>query len=451
MAVGLIVLLLGVGLVTAGTGSAGAAESDESRLDEMHGDGTEENPYVIRDAEDLQAMQENTSAHYVLGTTIDAEETSTWEGGAGFEPIGSEDEPFTGTLDGRNHRITGLSIDRPGTEQVGLIGYTYEGTVENVVLEEASIKGGQQVGGVVGYNRGTIEDVIVSGTVQSTEETLGGLVGLNGGTIRDSSVRGTVEGTDDNVGGLVGVNSGSVDSSYAETEVRGAEIVGGLVGSNRGPVRASFAAGSVRGEEVVGGLMGANGDAVNDAYAVATANATESVGGLFGSNDGTVASSYAAGSVDGDRAAGGLAGSNDGIIEHAYWNVNTTGQRDAHSEADEESDEDIVGLSPAEITGENVTETTELDFENTWNATETYPRLQWESDRYVPSSAHDVPVDGELPPKAPESEDSESSGGTDFDTEREDDASTNPLPSPGFGAVTALVAVLLTAAVARRR
>ena len=74
------------------------------------GDGTKGNPYVIEDVDDLQNMSSNLSAHYVLGNDINASATARWNSGAGFKPIGTPSKRVTGSLDGKNHSITGLFI-----------------------------------------------------------------------------------------------------------------------------------------------------------------------------------------------------------------------------------------------------------------------------------------------------------------------------------------------------
>ena len=86
------------------------------------GSGTEADPYVITTVQQLQEMQDDLDAYYVLGNDIDASGTASWNGGAGFEPVGSYDPnySFTGTLDGRGHVITGLYIYRPSSNSIAL-------------------------------------------------------------------------------------------------------------------------------------------------------------------------------------------------------------------------------------------------------------------------------------------------------------------------------------------
>jgi hypothetical protein len=78
------------------------------------GSGTAGDPYIITTVGQLQEMKNNLSAHYALGKDIDASETVNWNGGAGFEPVGTSASTFAGSLDGRGYKITNLYINRSG-------------------------------------------------------------------------------------------------------------------------------------------------------------------------------------------------------------------------------------------------------------------------------------------------------------------------------------------------
>ena len=52
------------------------------------GSGMPANPYQITNATQLQEMQDDLSAHYVLMNDIDCSDTVNWNSGAGFEPVG---------------------------------------------------------------------------------------------------------------------------------------------------------------------------------------------------------------------------------------------------------------------------------------------------------------------------------------------------------------------------
>lgn len=57
-----MLIVAGAGVVVADPGTADAT------LQEMDGSGTQDDPYVITNVEELQAMQDGLGAHYVLGT-----------------------------------------------------------------------------------------------------------------------------------------------------------------------------------------------------------------------------------------------------------------------------------------------------------------------------------------------------------------------------------------------
>ncbi len=116
------------------------------------GNGTASNPYLIEDVYDLQNMSSNLSAYYALANDINATITRTWNGGAGFMPVGNLTAPFKGGFDGRGYNITGLYINRPNDEYVGLFGdVAYGSTVHDFNLKNASITGGNYTGAVAGH------------------------------------------------------------------------------------------------------------------------------------------------------------------------------------------------------------------------------------------------------------------------------------------------------------
>jgi len=106
---------------------------------------------------ELQNIRNDLSRDYYLANAIDCSCTSGWNGGAGFEPIGTSSSKFTGTFDGNGYKITHLYINRSSTNHVGLFGYTGSGSeIKDVGLEEVNVNGNWYVGGLVGDNGGTI-------------------------------------------------------------------------------------------------------------------------------------------------------------------------------------------------------------------------------------------------------------------------------------------------------
>jgi len=96
--------------------------------------------YQIYDVDGLQDMKNHLADDCVLMNDIDASATRTWNDGAGFEPIGTSSNQFTGSFDGQGYKITGLYINRPNSDG-GLFGYAIAPTKDfkNLVIENAEI------------------------------------------------------------------------------------------------------------------------------------------------------------------------------------------------------------------------------------------------------------------------------------------------------------------------
>lgn len=199
----------------------------------------EESP-GISNCEELQQIQNNLSREFKLTSDIDCSGTVNWNNGKGFEPIGDNDNEFTGVLLGQGHVITGLYIDRPGQSNVGLFGFN-NGIIKNVGIVDANVTGDWWVGVLAGRNMmmdGFISGSYVTGKV-SGKEFIGGLVGINQVDLYQSYSSCEVTG-EDKVGGLVGKNTGNISHSYSTGEVTGDYVVGGLVGKNYLKVSDSF-------------------------------------------------------------------------------------------------------------------------------------------------------------------------------------------------------------------
>ncbi len=195
-----------------------------------------DNPIEIEDLEDLQNMNENLNADYILVEDINATETQNWNNGKGFKPIGKNSEnPFTGSFDGNGYVIENLYINRPGKTNVGLFGYIKNSEVKRIGLENIRIEGGHRVGGLVGRNdRGKISASYVR-CEKIEGSRVGGLVGYNdkGSKVKSSHSAGSLNGK--YVGGLVGINyvDSLVKNSYSTCKVSGKEQIGSISGANR--------------------------------------------------------------------------------------------------------------------------------------------------------------------------------------------------------------------------
>ena len=71
-------------------------------------------------------------------------------GGQEWTPIGTSANPFKGTFDGQGHTISNLYINMPDRNNVGLFGYTSDGEVKNVVINNAKVAGSNCTGVVTG-------------------------------------------------------------------------------------------------------------------------------------------------------------------------------------------------------------------------------------------------------------------------------------------------------------
>ncbi|WAC27521.1 beta strand repeat-containing protein [Ancylobacter sp. SL191] len=257
---------------------------------------------LVNTVQDLQDMNTNLYAIYALGRDIDASATTSWNGGAGFAPIGSTSNLFFGALDGQNHVISGLFINRGGQTGVGLFSDIGAGAkVFNLGLVGGSVTGDAAVGSLAGINHGIITNVYTSTTVT------GGL----------------------QVGGLVAVNTGTITGAYATGIVSGDALVGGLVGTN---------------------AHGSGNWTISDSYATGAVSGTSYVGGLVGSNQGVLLRVYATGSVTASTSTGigGLIGDNQmaDSVTASFYNTQTTGQASAVGTG---SASGVTGLTTAQM------------------------------------------------------------------------------------------------------
>ncbi|MDR2595360.1 MAG: T9SS type A sorting domain-containing protein [Fibromonadaceae bacterium] len=244
------------------------------------GTGTETDPYQISTPEQLQNLNKclkSSRNNYVLNNDIDLTLYLQGEGnneGAGWKPIGTLHNGFSGKLNGNGHKVSGLWINRPAEGVVGLFGKVSK-EISNINVEidyflNGGVRGRSTVGGLVGYNDGIISNSYVTGNV-SGEYGVGGLVGESSGTINNSYATGNVWGSE-LVGGLVGINFDKINVSYATGKVIGSlKNVGGLVGYNnaKGSINESYATGSVLGGHCgcgVGGLVGNNRGEVSNSH-----------------------------------------------------------------------------------------------------------------------------------------------------------------------------------------
>ncbi len=323
------------------------------------GAGNSGDPYQINSCDLLNETRDELDAYYDLNDSFSCD-VSPYNTGEGFEPIGDDSTAFSGTFDGNNKTIDGLYINRPSSEKVGLIGYSFgQGgkSIDNVYLTNVNITGSNMVGALVGYAPFTqIDNCYVNGGIVKGENSVGGLIGSvpyqnyvdnswanvsvsgtnyvgglvgsveNGQGINHSYSLGSVTGTGDKVGGLVGYMTGaSVDKSYATGDINGDEEVGGLVGYMTGAsVNNSYATGNIKGVNNVAGLVGFGYSDVkiDNSYSTGIVNGTgNAIGGLtsdFYDGDSYVKNSFTTSKVYGGDMVYGFAYYSN-TVDNVYW------------------------------------------------------------------------------------------------------------------------------------
>ena len=279
---------------------------------------------------DLQGINGVLNGNFALGSNLDASSTTSWNSGAGFAPIGSLANPFSGRFDGLGHTISALTINQPTNANIGLFGATLGATtIQNIGLLGGTTIGAAGTGGLVGNNdAGLIKNSYNTGSVTGAAGT-GGLVGSNiSGNLINDYATGNVKG-DAGTGGLLGSSTnitGSVSYSYATGIVDGTGSqnlvgiggagVGGLVGSmGTGSIDNSYATGNIYGAAGSGGLVGSITGNIRDSYATGNIYGAAGTGGIAGSSSGVVANSYATGNSVGAAGTSSLVG--DGTSSYA--------------------------------------------------------------------------------------------------------------------------------------
>ena len=287
--------------------------------------------YLISNADELRLFASmvnggQTSINGRLTADILLNDTTNWTSwettapANTWTPIGSGSQPFSGTLDGDGHSVSGIYVNNTANYQ-GLVGYLGEGgTLQNLGVKASYIKGVNRVGGVCGRNNGTVTNCYNTGSVEGNNY-VGGVCGENSGPVTNCYNTGSVEGNN-YVGGLCGMNyGGTVSNCYNTGKVIGTtEAIGGVCGWNDGTVTNCYNTGSVEGNNYVGGVCGDNYDGtVSNCYNTGSVEGNRYVGGVCGWNSGTVTNCYNTGNVTGSNYVGGVCGRNNGTVTNCYY------------------------------------------------------------------------------------------------------------------------------------
>jgi hypothetical protein len=357
------------------------------------GTGAEVDPFLVVNSHNLIWIYENPwhwDKFYLQMEDIDATEPEYWFGGTGWIPLGTEENPFSGSYDGNGKVISGLMINRDTPQYQGFIGWN-NGVVKNLGIVDAHITdNGSRAGILVGVNNtGSVDNCFSTGLIETShqEGRIGGLVGWNNSIINSSWSSADVNGSNSIIiGGLAGANNeGTVINCYATGNVNGGSRTGGLLGSTQisGLVENSFASGNVSSNNNGGGLIGYSyASTILNCYASGRVDINPygfNGGALVGAvNTGSIINSYGLGTVYSffinEHMMGGLIGAaTDAEISSSYWNVETSGHLTSK------------GGTPA-VTQQMITQSffEGWDFENTWQIieNETYPYFIYQDEPF---------------------------------------------------------------------
>ena len=216
------------------------------------GDGTQGNPYQIETAAQLDLVRDNLNANYIITNDIAFDESDFSEGGQfynngnGWLPIGSSGSPFTGSVNGNNHVISGLFVSSEDAYS-GLFGYTSGAKISNLSVNGeitvAVVSTEANVGGLIGYSTsGSVSNCASDCTISVSKKSstsnarqyVGGIIGYsNNTTISGCESQGSVESTSSysSAGGIAGNSTGSVTNCTNSGSVKAKYLSGGILGS----------------------------------------------------------------------------------------------------------------------------------------------------------------------------------------------------------------------------
>lgn len=299
----------------------------------------------ISDAEQLSGIQDYyknnpdsniLTYNFALKNNIDASVLTSYEAiGTGSDP----DDGFTGTFDGRDYRIVGLSVgsksETGGTVEgnkssAGIFSTIgSEGTVTNLRVYASEFYGNDYAGAIAGVNNGTVTDITtlgnhveafgsdasktlyVDGTNSAHVGASGGIAGINNGTISDVSVSDSIVAGDPSgnqstggqnsdilatAGGVAGINYGSIENVTVDSAITANQdttySLGGIVGYNAGKIENAANTGVTHGEygegnitsDSVGGIVGVNVGYISGVYNGSDVTGGDNVGGVVGYN-----------------------------------------------------------------------------------------------------------------------------------------------------------------------
>ncbi len=347
---------------------------DPSNPNSFSGSGTTNDPYLIYDCCQLQAMNTSLSSSYKIMNNINCTNTNTWNGGLGFKPVGQASPYFTGSLNGQNYIIDDLFVNAT-LEKAGLFGQlassaslinikftdahiettgNYAGTLfgvttsssasaENISVDTSYVKGNTDTGGVIGQSYASLTNITITNSdIDATNQNAGGVIGLLSygslSTVSASTL--SINSTNVYVGGLVGQSAISMSNiDITDITVEGVGQLGGFIGYTTGGTinHCSVNGGTIKNHgyvNYIGGFVGNLGGStfINDSWVNLTLQ-HDAGGSYLGGFVGTAGAStiinnsisYSIFDTSGstNNYCGGFVGYSQGVIDNGTVNPST--------------------------------------------------------------------------------------------------------------------------------
>ena len=240
-----------------------------------NGSGTENDPYLIENAQQLAWFVYTVNwdyapwtndQHFLLTTDINLNGSpdNQWIP-IGAVPSASGSKYFNGVIDGGFHKISGFYIDNDNA-----IGD------KNSMWESSFAAFFVQLG-----NNATVKNLYLEGSVTNDMKSAG-FSGKNG--IFEYCVADVdVESDKSIVAGFVAMGNPTIEFSANLGDIKGYQGVGGFIGMN-GIVRNCYNTGKIEGDDAVGGIAGRSTEIVNcyNVGEIVCGNGTNKKGGIVG-------------------------------------------------------------------------------------------------------------------------------------------------------------------------
>ena len=261
------------------------------------GSGTITDPYLISSVDDFKKIFTNEDylkMNYKFIHDLDFSSVSDWNAG-----VISNYQAFSGTLDGDNHMILGLSAN----SSIPCLFYSLNGaTIKNIVFSESNLEVKESGWGnllAIMAHDSSLENIIITKSVKVTGNAsyAGGLIGTAYHTtfhwiINDGDIDTNYE-YEGKASGIVNIGYGiEMDECYNSGSVLATKsIAGGLVGilkdysDEESTIRNSYNIGHISSSLIGGGLVGEGENSIiENTYNVFSKKIGSNIGNFIGSS-----------------------------------------------------------------------------------------------------------------------------------------------------------------------